>query len=251
MSLVVDGLVVRYGGRVALSELHLDAPFGTVTGLVGSNGAGKSSALAAIGGQIVASEGMVWLDGVSLSGLNAWQRAQHGLGRSFQRASVFPGLTVRDDVGLGWEAPRVGSSATRLFGLSRRPGQRTSAVADALDLLDIGHLADRMTESLSLGDRRHVELARCLAGERRMLLLDEPSCNLDGPERSILGDALLAVAAKRGVGIVVVDHDLSLIGHVCSRVVVLDQGKTIFSGPPNELTSSASVRSAFLGAAVL
>jgi ABC-type branched-subunit amino acid transport system ATPase component len=250
VSLLVENLRVQYGGRVAVADLQLAAPAGAITGLVGPNGAGKTSALGAIGGQVAAAAGTISLDGVTLSGLPPWKRAMHGLGRSFQRASVFPGLAVRQDVGLGWEAARVGRSAPRLFVAGRHNARRTAAVDEALALVGVVDLADRMTETLSLGDRRRVELARCMAGERRMLLLDEPSCNLDAAERSVLGDALLAVVAARRIGILIVDHDLELIARVCDRAVVLDQGQMIFEGDPAGLGTDAMVRTAFIGGAL-
>jgi ABC-type branched-subunit amino acid transport system ATPase component len=204
--LTVKDVHVHYGGRVALDGVSLEAPAGAITGVVGSNGAGKSTLLGAIGGQVKPRSGHVEIGGVPLDGLSPARRARRGLGRSFQRASVFFGLTVREDVGLG--------------------ASDDAAVAAALGLFGLCELADRPTETLPLGARRRVELARCRAATHRFLQLDEPACNLDEGVRASLAEALRRLRAH-GVGLVIVDHDLALIDAVCDEVVKLEHGVVV------------------------
>jgi ABC-type branched-subunit amino acid transport system ATPase component len=232
----VVGLEVRYGGRLAVNSLSFSVQAGRVLGLIGPNGAGKSSALAAIGGQVRASAGTVTLAGTRIDAVAPWRRARLGLGRSFQCASVFSGLTVAQDVGLGLEVARLWTP---------RRG-RAESVSATLAAFGLEAMADRPTESLALGDRRRVELARCLVSGRRVLLLDEPSCNLDASERDDLGDAI-EKATRTGLAIVLVDHDLGLVDRVCDEVLVLDRGQTLWAGTPAALGSNSAVRAAFLG----
>jgi ABC-type branched-subunit amino acid transport system ATPase component/branched-subunit amino acid ABC-type transport system permease component len=246
--LEVRDLSVRYGGVRAVNEFSLAAPIGTVTGLVGPNGAGKTTVFNACSGLVRPSNGEVCLHGRSVIGLGPARRARAGVGRTFQRAELFGSLSVRDNVALGYEAALGGGNPiTQLAGRRRDRAPMRRAVDAAIDRTGLHAFADDDAASLPTGVRRMVELARVLAGSFDMLLLDEPSAGLDVNETEALANVISAVAADRECGVLLVEHDMQLVGRVCERVFVLDFGRLIFSGPPAEMLASSIVQNAYLG----
>jgi len=216
---------------------------------VGPNGAGKTTMFNACSGLIRrAASGQVSLHGRDLTGLSTTTRARMGLGRTFQRPELFNSLTVRQAVAMGREAPTAGANpVTQVF--ESRPMKRSiAAVADeALDLTGISPIAGAQVGLLSIGQRRLVELAMVLAGPFDMLLLDEPSSGLDGHETEAFAAILRSVVAERGLGILIVEHDMTLVSEVCDRVHVLDFGSLIFEGTPAGMHAAPAVRAAYLG----
>jgi ABC-type branched-subunit amino acid transport system ATPase component/branched-subunit amino acid ABC-type transport system permease component len=248
VQLNVEDIRVRFGGVVAVDSVDMRVSGGQVIGLIGPNGAGKTTTFNAISGLLRPDSGKVRLDGHDLSRLGASSRARHGLGRTFQRMELFDSLTVADNVRLGMEASFAGRNPLDHF-LSLR-GRRTHVLAradDAMAVCGITHLADTVVGSLSTGQRRLVELARCLAGPFRLLLLDEPSSGLDGAETVRFGEVLSQVARDRSLAILLVEHDMSLVTAICQYIYVLDFGKKIFEGPPPEVLAAPIVRAAYLG----
>ena len=246
--LAADALSVAYGGHLALSDVTLEAPLGQITGLIGPNGAGKTTMFNACNGFVRHSEGRVSLFGRDVTRLGTAARARLGLGRTFQRVEVCDTMTVRRNIAVGCEARMVGRNPVRQFFAS--PGERRSVVEAtdrALELCGITHLAERSAGSLATGQRRVLELARVVSAGFRMLLLDEPSAGLDESETAQMGEVLTAVVASDGVGILLVEHDMSLVMEVCSDIFVLDFGKLIARGTPSEVQRSEAVRAAYLG----
>lgn len=244
----VDGVSVRYGGHLALDTLTLRAPAGEVTGLIGPNGAGKTTTFNACTGLLRPTTGTVKLFGEDVTSAPPQARAQRGMGRTFQRMELFDSLSVRENVALGREAGMAGSSPLRH--LRARRTERVlveEAAEDALDLCGITDLAQRRPADLSTGQRRLVELARVVAGGFRLLLLDEPSSGLDRVETAKFGDILLSLVEHQGVGILIVEHDMSLVMRVCDYIHVLDFGKPIFEGTPEQVGRDEIVRAAYLG----
>jgi len=246
--LVVSGLVVRFGGLVAVDGVNLAAPPGRVTGLIGPNGAGKTTTFNACSGLNRPAEGIIRLFGHDVTRASAPARAQRGLGRTFQRMELFDSLRVRENVALGREAGLAGSRPWHH--LRARHTDRDAiraATDDALELCGISDLAERRPADLSTGQRRLVELARVVAGGFRLLLLDEPSSGLDHSETDRFGDVLRTLAAERGVGLLIVEHDMALVMRICHYVYVLDFGRPIFEGQPADVVASDVVRAAYLG----
>ncbi len=250
MSLEVRGLQIRYGGRVAVDGVDLLVPRGQVTGLIGPNGAGKTSTFNACSGLLSPAQGQVLLDGEDVTGLPPAARARRGLGRTFQRIALFDSLPVRDNVALGREAAMAGAAPLRQLWASRaeRAEVRDHAEA-ALSACGLSELADRPAGSLSTGQRRLVELARVLAGRFRVLLLDEPSSGLDRSETAAFADVLSSAVAERDLAVLLVEHDMELALGICSRLLVLDFGRPVFEGTPDEVRASQVVRDAYLGSA--
>lgn len=204
-------------------SLHVDA--GEVAGLIGPNGAGKTTVLDALSG-VVRHDGSVAVNGVVVDGLRPHQRAARGIARTFQSLELFEDLTVRENVAVG----------------AREPG-RTEAVMASCDLADV---ADRLPATLSASTRRRVALGRAVAAEPRVLLLDEVAAGMDRGERAVLV-ALVAEVASTGTAVLLVDHDLGLVADVCRRVVVLEGGGVIASGPPEQVRRDEQVKAAYLG----
>jgi ABC-type branched-subunit amino acid transport system ATPase component len=247
--LAVRGLRVSFGGLVAVTDVSLLAPVGRITGLIGPNGAGKTTTFNACSGLIRPDAGSIVLDGRDVTRISAARRARLGLGRTFQRMELFEGLTVRQNVEMGWEAARADSAPWRhVFAGRSEVVRMRDATEAALDLCKIGELADRSVSSLSTGQRRLVELARVLAGGFHVLLLDEPSSGLDAAETTAFGKILERVIHERGAAILLVEHDMSIVMDICAYVYVLDFGRLVFEGTPEQVANSDVVRSAYLGA---
>jgi ABC-type branched-subunit amino acid transport system ATPase component len=246
--LSVEELQVRFGGLIAVDNLSLEVHAGSITGLLGPNGAGKTTTFNACSGLNRPEAGVVRLEGRDLSRLNPAKRARSGMGRTFQRLELYDNLTVLDNVRLGREAPLSGRRLLSLFGAGAAERREISEAADeAIEICGIDTLVGRRAGELTLGQRRLVELARALAGPFRLLLLDEPSSGLDHAETEAFGQILLNAVAGGSRSILLVEHDMALVMRVCDQLYVMDFGKLIFSGTPDEVMASPVVRAAYLG----
>ena len=227
----VQGLTVRYGGVVAVDDLSFTVPEGRITGLIGPNGAGKTTTMDAICG-FADCGGTVELSGRTLHGLLPHRRAALGLGRTFQGAGLYEDLTVEENVVVGQQVAK-----------DRGPGQVTAI----LSALGVAALGGRRVSELSQGQRQLVSVARALAGQPRLLLLDEPAAGLDSSESLWLAERLRGVR-DTGVTILLIDHDMSLVLGLCDEIHVLDFGALIASGPPDAIRGDQRVATAYLGA---
>lgn len=230
--LAVRGITVSYGAVRAATDVGFDVRPGEIVGLIGPNGAGKTTVIDAITG-FAAATGSVTLAGDELSGRPPHARSRAGLGRSFQDVELYDDLTVAENV-------RVGAARSR----SAEPV--AARVARTLAVLGIADLADREAGLLSQGQRQLVSMARVLAADPAVALLDEPAAGLDSAESRRLGEKLRAVAAH-GTGILLVDHDMELVLSVCDRVIVLDLGAVIATGTPAQIRAHPEVLRAYLG----
>jgi ABC-type branched-subunit amino acid transport system ATPase component len=248
VSLSVENLTIRYGGAVAVDSVSLAVRAGTITGLVGPNGAGKTSIFNACSGLIRPAAGTVTLHDVDITRASPSQRARLGLGRTFQRVQLFESLDVQTNIRLARESALAGKSPLRQV-VGRRGDAREieRAAAAAIELTGIGAYVDSPVEHLSTGQRRLVELARVLAGPFDTILLDEPSSGLDPAETARFGQILLRAVTERGLGVLLVEHDMALVQQACAQVYVLDFGCLIFKGSVPEMLASQSVRAAYLG----
>jgi ABC-type branched-subunit amino acid transport system ATPase component/branched-subunit amino acid ABC-type transport system permease component len=246
--LEVRDLHVKFGGLVAVDGLQFEAPIGRVTGLIGPNGAGKTTTFNACSGVVRLAEGQILIHGNEVTGDSAATRARHGLGRTFQVTELCETLTVRENVAMGREAGIAGQNPISQI-ISSASDRRLVAKAtdEAMALCGVQHLANVQAGSLSTGERRVVEVARCLAGDFDVLLLDEPSAGLDHRESDRLSKVLTKVITDRRCGILLVEHDMAFVMGLCDYIYVLDFGKLLFAGSPSEVAESPVVRAAYLG----
>jgi ABC-type branched-subunit amino acid transport system ATPase component len=251
--LVAEDITVRFGGVVALDRVSISVPHGSTVGLVGPNGAGKTTLFGVLSGLLRPRSGRVLMNGDDITRRSPQLRAQRGLARTFQRMELFTELTVREHLVV---ARRVHEGRQRFMGffldmtgLGERPGPgEEEAVAAILSLLGLEGVADRPAVSVPLGTGRLVEVARALASEPSVMLLDEPSSGLDVHETEQLGEALRRVREERGTAFVLVEHNVEFVLELSDRVTVLDFGKLLTEGLPEEVRDSPEVQEAYFGA---
>lgn len=246
-------VTVRFGGLVALSDVTLRVPPASVVGLVGPNGAGKSTLFAVLSGLLRPSSGTVLMDGDDITAVSPQERARRGLARTFQHPELFTELTVREHVVLGYRLRhsrrRVWTDLVTGGGFRRAHTDEDARVDEILEALQLVQHAHRPVSGLPLGTSRLVEIARALAVEPTVLLLDEPSSGLDARETDQLVATLSTIVADRGVSLLLVEHDVDLVVGISDLVHVLDFGTTIYEGPPDQVRADPAVRAAYLGSA--
>ena len=249
--LVASGVVVRFGGLVALDGVSVEAPPGRITGLIGPNGAGKTTMFNVCCGFQAADEGTVVVDGVDVTKESPARRARLGIGRTFQRMELFRSLTVRENVEVAAESLHIGDDPLTQLGLvsggKKVRAMVAATVDDLLAATGLESVADRLAGEVSTGQGRLVELARALARQPRILLLDEPSSGLDVSESAAFGQLLVSLVAERGLGILMIEHDMSLVLNICDWIQVLDFGRPLMAGTPADVRDSEEVRAAYLG----
>jgi branched-chain amino acid transport system ATP-binding protein len=233
----VDEVSVRFGGQTALNLVSLEVEAGCVTGLIGPNGAGKTTLFNVITGLQTPMHGKVLLNGIDITGSPTHERAQRGLARTFQRLELFGSLTARENLQVAAEIPR------RWGPIEDDPESTVEATLEFIGLRDV---ADQRADVLTTGQARLVELGRALVTNPKVLLLDEPASGLDGNETETLS-SLLANLSAGGTAILLVEHDMSLVMHACSRIFVLDFGRVIADGSPDEVRRDEGVIEAYLG----
>jgi ABC-type branched-subunit amino acid transport system ATPase component len=234
--LQVRELSKNFGGVRALRSVSLDVAPGETLGLIGPNGSGKTTLVNCVSGVLTPSGGTVVFEGRDVTKWSRTRRARAGLARTYQSLRLFKGLTVAENV----EA-----------GLVRRADDRTSErqarVAAILDAHGLGELSGVPVADLSYGLQRRVEIARTLVSDPNMLLLDEPAAGLADEETAGLRDLLVATRARLGLSVLIIDHEVSFIMEISDRVTVLDDGRVLFSGSPQEVAQDPGVITAYLG----
>jgi branched-chain amino acid transport system ATP-binding protein len=245
------GVTVRFGGVVAVDSVSLDIPPASIVGLVGPNGAGKSTLFSVLSGLRRPHAGTVEFDGKDITGASAQHRARLGLARTFQHPEVFSGLTVREHIIL---AHRVSTRRSRIWsdmvtarGFRPADADETERVSSLLEGLHLTRIADQPVAALSLGMTRLVEIARALATNPAVLLLDEPSSGLDAQETDQVVEVFRLAVERRGVSLLLVEHDMAMVLGLCDHVNVLDFGVKIAAGTPGEVRADPAVKAAYLG----
>lgn len=233
----VERVSVRFGGIVAVNDASLSVDPGTVTGLIGPNGAGKTTLFNVITGLQPVAKGRVRFRGHDVTHASPNSRARAGMARTFQRLEAFGSLTVRENVLV---ASEIHAGVGSWF---RRRGNR---VEELLDRVGLRRYASQRADSVPTGVARLLELARALAIEPRLLLLDEPSSGLDENETEHFGVLLRELAAD-GCAVLMVEHDMDLVMAVCEYIHVLEFGKVIASGDPAQIRADRTVQAAYLG----
>ena len=238
---------VRFGGNVAVSDVSIEVHRDQIVGLIGTNGAGKSTLMNAIGGY-VPSTGSIELMGKEVSGLSAPARAKVGLGRTFQAATLFPELTVRETVQVALEArghTSIVMSSLFLNGPQER--RQASEASELIDFLGLGRYADAYISDLSTGTRRIVEIANLLAVDAQLLCLDEPTAGVAQRETEAFGPLIKRIRQELGASMLIIEHDMPLIMSISDHVYCLEAGTVIASGEPDTVRNDPAVIASYLG----
>jgi len=245
----LDGLGKRFGGLPALDKVSFSVPQGRVTALIGPNGAGKSTLINCISGVLTPSEGAVTFVGRPITGAPAHQIAHFGIARTFQNLKLFPRLSVLDNVmtGLTCEAGRSMCMAMlRLPYLRHRERGLRLRAMEALDRFALSDKAAWPAGVLAYGDKKRVELARATVGNPQLILLDEPVAGLNAEETAAVAEQLRRLR-RSGQTLLLVEHDMDLVMEIADQIVVLDSGRCIATGTPDEVRRNPLVLEAYLG----
>jgi branched-chain amino acid transport system ATP-binding protein len=240
--LEVDGIVVRFGGNVAVDDVSLSAEPGRVTGLIGPNGAGKTTLFNVITGLLSPNSGRIKLDGRDITRQPPYKRARRGIARTFQRLELFSVMSVREMR----ENIAVAVETRRGWAHERGRGNTATACESVIDRIGLRDCADERVDSLPTGQARLVELGRALACKPNVLLLDEPASGQTESETERFAELLRELAGE-GMTVVLVEHDVQLVMAVCDQICVLDFGRIIATGTPAEIRTNEAVLAAYLG----
>ncbi|MCI1190766.1 ABC transporter ATP-binding protein [Calidifontimicrobium sp. SYSU G02091] len=241
--LACEGLTRRFGGLVAVSNVSLQWRQGEIHAVIGTNGAGKSTLINMLSGEIAASDGRIVLRGEDVTRWSQPRRARAGVGRSYQRTTIFPEFSVFENARLCAQAARARPWA--LWEAAHTCPHASAVARDALASAGLAELADRPAGSLSHGGKRQLEIAMCLATQPQVLLLDEPLAGMGAEETDRMLGLLEGLKAKHAV--LLVEHDMDAVFRVADRITVMVNGEVIASDTPARIRDNAQVRIAYLG----
>ena len=242
-TLQARALTRRFDGLVAVSQVSLDLHVGQIHAVIGTNGAGKSTLVNMLSGEIAVSEGAVLHDGDDITRLPQHKRARAGIGRSYQRTTIFPAFTALENCRLTAQASR--QRPWRVFESAQHCNYSVSVAHQVLQVAGLDAVADRIAGSLSHGQKRQLEIAMCLSTNPRVLLLDEPLAGMGAEEVERM--LALLEQLKRNHAILLIEHDMDAVFRVADRITVMVNGEVIASDVPERIRDNAEVQLAYLG----
>lgn len=252
--LKVDNVSMVFGGLRAVSNLSMHIDEGELIGLIGPNGAGKTTAFNMITGVYTPTEGKVYFNGQQSSGKKSYQVTQMGMARTFQNIRLFSELSVIDNVKIAYNMHVTYNLADAIVRDGKYLSEEEFITQKALNLLKIFHLeqeAHEVAKNLPYGKQRRLEIARALATEPKLLLLDEPAAGMNPQETKELMEMIRWIRKEFNLSILLIEHDMGLVMGVCERIYVLEYGMKIAEGTPNEIKQNARVIEAYLGEEVI
>ncbi len=247
----MEHLSLAFGGIRALNDVSFTAKKGEITAIIGPNGAGKTSLFNSISGFYKPNAGRVLFEGNDISRMPAHRRAEIGLARTFQNVALFRGMTVLDNIKLGGHGRLKSNvlSAMWYLGAARHEEMqlRREIEREVIDFLEIDHIRNQPISGLAYGLQKRVELARALAMQPKILMLDEPVAGMNREETEDMARFILDIQEERGITVLLIEHDMGMVMDISSKVVVLNFGEVIGTGTPDEVRANPEVIRAYLG----
>jgi branched-chain amino acid transport system ATP-binding protein len=248
--LAVEELTVKFGGLLAVNELSFTVAAGAIHGLIGPNGAGKSTVFNCLSRFYNPAAGRISFDGRNLLNAPPHGVVKAGIARTFQNVELFRGMTVLENVLVGQHSTFDGGFLRDMFATASarvQEREKREAALAALELLDMTDAANVYVGSLPYGKQKKVEFARALAAKPKLLLLDEPAAGLNPQETYTLGELIIDLGRKLGITVLLVEHDMTLVMSICDQITVMEFGRKIASGRPDEIRCDQAVIKAYLG----
>jgi len=247
--LKVENLCLSFEGLKAVNDVTLHVEKGTVTALIGPNGAGKTTTFNLVAGFYKPDSGKVYLDGEDITGLRPYKICEKGIGRTYQVIKLFGGMSVLDNVLVGMHTRMKHGFWSNVFRTKKSAAEEKAAHAKAMDLLKLMGLdayASLPASSLAYGQQRRLEIARALASDPKLLLLDEPAAGMNSTEKFELNERIRQIIAM-GITVLIVEHDMAMVMNIADKIFVLNSGKLLAEGTSEEVSNNEEVIEAYLG----